>query len=169
ALHAFPTRRSSDLFSLPAGIVIPFAGALSDHIGRKRIMFPALLLYGLGGLGAGFASLWLAKPYGWILAARILQGVGAGGTYQIALALTGDLFQGKERPKAVGILEAANGLGKVISPVAGAALGPLVWFAPFFTYGILAIPIAFAVWLLVDEPKSQRQKQSAREYLDSLK
>lgn len=156
-------------FSIPAGIVIPFAGALSDHIGRKRIMFPALLLYGLGGLGAGFASLWLAKPYGWILAARILQGVGAGGTYQIALALTGDLFQGKERPKAVGILEAANGLGKVISPVAGAALGLLVWFAPFFTYGILAIPIAFAVWLLVDEPKSQRQKQSAREYLDSLK
>lgn len=156
-------------FSIPAGIVIPFAGALSDHIGRKTIMFPALLLYGIGGLGAGLTSWWLDNPYGWILAFRIVQGIGAGGTYQIALALTGDLFQGKERPKAVGILEAANGFGKVVSPVAGAALGLIIWFAPFFAYGILAIPIAFAVWLLVKEPKSGRNKQSAKEYLTSLK
>ena len=155
-------------FSIPAGIVIPFAGALSDHIGRKTIMFPALLLYGAGGLIAGFASLWLDDPFGWILGGRIVQGIGAGGTYQIALALTGDLFQGAERPKAVGILEAANGLGKVVSPIAGAALGLVVWFAPFFTYGILAVPIAFAVWLLVKEPKGKRNKQSAKEYLSSL-
>ena len=95
-------------------------------------MAPALLLYGAGGLIAGFASLWLSRPFGWILAGRILQGVGAGGTYQIALALTGDLFQGPERAKAVGILEAANGLGKMASPIAGAALGLIIWFAPFF-------------------------------------
>ena len=37
-------------FSVPAGVVIPFAGAFSDHVGRKTIMFPALLLYGSGGL-----------------------------------------------------------------------------------------------------------------------
>lgn len=155
-------------FSVPAGIVIPFAGAWSDHVGRKRVMFPALLLYGAGGLIAGFASLWLDEPYWWILAGRIIQGIGAGGTYQIALALAGDLFHGPERPKAVGILEAANGLGKVVSPIAGAALGLIVWFAPFFAYGILAIPIAFAVWLIVQEPKSKRKRQSAREYLSSL-
>lgn len=155
-------------FSVPAGIIIPFAGAWSDHIGRKRIMFPALLLYGAGGLIAGFAAMWLSSPYGWILAGRIVQGIGAGGTYQIALALTGDIFQGAERPKAVGILEAANGLGKVVSPIAGAALGLLAWFAPFFTYGILAIPIAFAVWLLVREPEGKRNQQSAKEYLSSL-
>lgn len=156
-------------FSIPAGIVIPFTGALSDHIGRKTVIFPALLLYGIGGLAAGFASIWISKPYGWILAARILQGIGAGGTYQIALALTGDLFPESERPKAVGILEAANGLGKVVSPVSGAALGLLIWFAPFFAYGILSIPIAFAVWFLVQEPKSDKNKQSAKEYWTSLK
>lgn len=155
-------------FSLPAGIVIPFAGALSDHVGRKTVMAPALLLYGAGGLIAGFASLWLSRPFGWILAGRILQGVGAGGTYQIALALTGDLFQGPERAKAVGILEAANGLGKMASPIAGAALGLIIWFAPFFAYGILAIPIALLVWFLVQEPAKRRNQQSAKEYLASL-
>lgn len=155
-------------FSVPAGIVIPFAGAVSDYVGRKKVMFPALLLYGLGGLAAGFAAWLLANPYPWILGGRIVQGLGAGGTYQIALALAGDQFQGGERTKAVGILEAANGLGKVVSPIAGAALGLLVWFGPFFAYGILAIPIAFAIWLLVREPKVERQSKKPSDYIRSL-
>lgn len=155
-------------FSIPAGVVIPFAGALSDYVGRKNIIAPALILYGAGGLIAGFASLWLERPFGWILAGRIVQGVGAGGTYQIALALTGDLFQGGERTKAVGILEAANGLGKLVSPVAGAALGLVTWFAPFFAYGILSLPIGALVWFVVQEPRRDRGHKSARQYLASL-
>lgn len=155
-------------FSIPAGIMIPFAGAVSDYIGRKKVMFPALLLYGLGGLAAGFAAWLLENPYPWILGGRILQGLGAGGTYQIALALAGDQFQGGERTKAVGILEAANGLGKVVSPIAGAALGLLIWFGPFFAYGILAIPIAFATWLLIREPQVERQSKKPGEYIRSL-
>lgn len=155
-------------FSIPAGIVIPFAGAFSDHVGRKTIMFPALLLYGIGGLIAGVAAVLLSKPFTWILVGRIVQGIGAGGTYQIALALTGDIFSGGERTKAVGILEAANGFGKVVSPIAGAALGLIIWYAPFFAYGLLAIPIAFAIWFIVKEPKRGESQQSAKEYMSSL-
>ena len=40
-------------FSLPAGILIPFAGFLSDRFGRKIIIVPALFLYGFGGLVSG--------------------------------------------------------------------------------------------------------------------
>lgn len=36
-------------FSLPAGLLIPFSGILSDRIGRKVIIAPALVLYGVGG------------------------------------------------------------------------------------------------------------------------
>lgn len=155
-------------FSLPAGAVIPFAGALSDRIGRKRVMAPALVLYGLGGLIAGFAALAAAKPYAWILAGRIVQGVGAGGTYQIALALTGDLFTSAERTKAVGILEAANGFGKVVSPILGSLFALIIWFAPFFAYGVLAIPAAFAVWRLVKEPKAEGRSRPLAAYLRSF-
>src|SRR5690606_1051276 len=38
------------LFSVSAGLVIPAAGYLSDRFGRKRVMIPALLLYGGGGI-----------------------------------------------------------------------------------------------------------------------
>jgi len=141
------------VFSLPAGITIPFAGFLSDRFGRKIIMAPALILYGAGGLLAGTAAYLSAQPYYLILGSRILQGIGAGGTYQLAMALVGDIFQSNERAKALGLLEASNGLGKVISPIAGALLGLITWFAPFFVYGFLAIPVGIAIWLIVREPK----------------
>jgi len=155
-------------FSVPAGIVIPIAGYFSDQFGRKVIIAPSLIVYGIGGLIAGTAALLMANPYVMIMVGRIIQGIGAGGTYQLAMALTGDIFQSSERTKALGILEAANGLGKVVSPIAGAALGLLIWFAPFFAYGLLAIPIALAVWFLVKEP-DQKQKASKSQYFQELK
>ena len=40
-------------FSIPAGIFIPLAGIISDHIGRKKVMAPALVVYGIWGILAG--------------------------------------------------------------------------------------------------------------------
>ncbi|MDK2820616.1 MAG: transporter, family, multidrug resistance protein [Clostridia bacterium] len=157
------------VFSLPAGLVIPFAGFLSDYYGRKPIMAPALIIYGLGGILAGLSAWLLASPYYFILASRILQGIGAGGTYQLAMALASDIFQSNERTKALGLLEASNGLGKVVSPIAGAALGLITWFIPFFVYGILAIPIGIAVWLLIKEPtKNKQEKMAFKAYVRDL-
>ena len=119
-------------FSIPAGTIIPLAGFLSDQYGRKLIMVPSLLIFGLGGVFAGLAALFLEKPYIYILLARILQGVGGGGTYQLAMALTGDIFQSEERSKALGILEAANGLGKVAAPLLGAGSAPHLLVCPLF-------------------------------------
>lgn len=156
-------------FSIPAGLVIPIAGFASDRWGRKLIMVPALVVYGVGGLISGIAALLLENPFNMLLAGRVIQGIGAGGTYQLAMALTGDIFQSKERTKVLGILEAANGFGKVVSPIAGAALGLIIWFAPFFVYGILAIPVALAVWFVVKEPEQEKQTIGLKDYLAQLK
>ena len=156
-------------FSIPAGIVIPLAGALSDRIGRKIVMGPALIVYGLAGLGSGLAS-WLApSAYPLIIGFRILQGIGAGGTYQLAMALAGDMYRGQQRVKALGTLEAANGLGKVVSPIAGSAVALVVWFAPFFVYGLLSFPVAAAVWLVIREPRDRPQAASMGQYWQGLR
>ena len=155
-------------FSLPAGMLIPFAGFLSDRFGRKVIIVPALFLYGFGGLVSGFAALLLENPFPILLTGRVLQGLGAGGTYQLAMALTGDIFQSEERTKALGLLEASNGLGKVISPILGALVAGIVWYAPFFLYSIVTYPIALGVWFLVKEPKHERAKESLKEYWQKL-
>lgn len=156
-------------FSLPAGLLIPFTGAASDHVGRKTIMAPFLALYGLGGLIAGFAALLLDNPFPVVVAGRIVQGIGAGGTYQLAMALTGDIFKSSERVKALGFLEAANGLGKVLSPILGSLFGLISWYATFFAYGIIALPAALAVWLVINEEAIERKKQSLAQYWQSLK
>jgi len=156
-------------FSVPAGLIIPLAGFLSDQYGRKLIMVPALFLFGLGGVLAGLASLFLEMPYLYILLARILQGVGGGGTYQLAMALTGDIFQSEERSKALGILEAANGLGKVAAPLLGAGAALIFWSAPFFVYGILAFTAALLVWFICEEPEQKGKGESWKTYWANLR
>lgn len=155
-------------FSVPAGIVIPFAGILSDQIGRKKVMAPALILYGAGGIVAGIASVILSKPYWGIFAGRIIQGIGAGGTYQLAMAMVGDMFKSQERVYALGLLETSNGLGKVISPILGASLALITWYTPFFAYGLLAIPTGISIYIFVKE-KQDFDKQKLQDYVDAVK
>ena len=155
-------------FSIPAGIVIPLAGILSDQIGRKKVMAPALIIYGSGGILAGIASMVLKNPYWGIMAGRIIQGIGARGTYQLAMAMAGDVFKTQERVLALGILEAANGLGKVVSPILGAGFALISWYFPFFAYGFLAIPVGIAIWFLVKE-ETEFQKQSFQNYVNAVK
>ncbi len=159
-------------FSIPAGITIPFAGIISDRIGRKNVMFPALLIYGTGGILAGiFAVLLKEKSFTLIMIARVIQGIGAGGTYQLSMALAGDLIQSNERSQMLGILEASNGLGKIISPLAGAAIALISWYMPFFVYGVLAIPVAFLILFIVKEDvgKLKQNVQPIPKYLANLK
>jgi len=158
------------LFSVPAGLIIPLAGFLSDRFGRKTIIIPALILYGIGSVVAGLgAAFFKQSAYPVILAGRVIQGIGAAGTSPIAMALCGDLFQGKERSKNLGIIEAANGFGKVISPVLGAAIGLIVWYATLFFFPLIVIPIILGMWFLVKEPDNNRTTQKVGEYLQSVK
>jgi ACDE family multidrug resistance protein len=152
-------------FSLPAGITIPFSGVLSDMVGRKKVMVPALLIYGFAGVLAGFAALSLdseGHAYAVLIGARIVQGIGAGGTYQLAMALAGDMFPQEQRSRALGVLEAANGIGKVASPLLGASLATISWQAPFFLYGALAVPAAFLVGILVKEKRGKSLGENSR-------
>lgn len=169
-INAFKVGLIITAFSIPAGLVIPIGGYLSDRVGRKAVMVPALVIFGLGGLLAGVAPLFFPQPFWLILAARVIQGIGGGGLYQVAMALTGDLFQTAQRAKALGMLEAANGLGKVVSPIVGAAVGLIAWFAPYYVYPVLAWPAALAVAFIVKEPRQKERAQpSLGRYMRELK
>ena len=157
------------LFSASAGISIPLLGYLSDKFSRKAVLVPAILVYGLGGLISGLAAVLLKEQgYYLLLVGRIVQGIGAAGTYPIVIALIGDIFQSKERSKALGIIEAANGLGKVSSPLLGAAIALIVWHALFFSYALLAIPVALGVYFLVKEPENNNETEGFKNYVGEI-
>ncbi|MFW5998730.1 MAG: MFS transporter [Halanaerobiaceae bacterium] len=155
------------VFSFSAGIAIPFLGYLCDQIGRLKVIVPSLFLYGGGGIVSGVAAIFLNDPYIVILVGRVLQGIGAAGTAPILMALVGDIFQSEKRSEVLGILESANGLGKVLSPILGAAIGLISWIALFFFYAFLAVPIALGVWFLGKESETKKN-DSFKKYLNKI-
>jgi ACDE family multidrug resistance protein len=158
------------LFSASAGLAIPLLGYLSDRYGRKKIIIPSLITYGIGGVISGVAAIMLKeKGYYLVLVGRIIQGIGAAGTYPIVIALVGDVFQSNERSSALGTVEAANGLGKVMSPLLGAAVALISWYAIFFSYALLAVPITIAFFFIIKEPETNTKEQKLKDYVNDIK
>lgn len=159
------------LFSISAAIMIPLSGFLSDRFGRKKVIIPSLFLFAIGGLVAGFAS-WVLEAqtaYLTILAGRTIQGIGAAGTAPITMALVGDIFKGGAQSKALGLIEATNGLGKVASPILGTLIVFFfVWYAPFFAFSIVCFLAIIAVYFMVKEPALSSKPPKLKPYLTSI-
>jgi ACDE family multidrug resistance protein len=63
-------------YSLASIFLTPVSGYLSDRIGRKKVLLPALILTLIGRLIAGYASWKLENSFTWIIIGRVLQGIG---------------------------------------------------------------------------------------------
>jgi MFS transporter, ACDE family, multidrug resistance protein len=155
-------------FSVAAAISIPVLGYLSDRFSRKAVIIPSLILYGSGGLLAGAAAAWFSNPYMWIMAGRVMQGIGAAGTAPIAMALTGDLFKGGKQSKVLGLVEASNGFGKVISPIIGALLALLFWYAAFFAFPIFCFISVLMTIFFIKENKKEQEPPPVSQYVKGL-
>jgi MFS transporter, ACDE family, multidrug resistance protein len=154
------------LFSVTAGLFIPVLGYLSDRFSRKAIIIPSLIVYGSAGVLAAFGAIW--KSYPIIITARAIQGLGAAGTAPIAMALVGDLYKGATESKILGLTEASNGTGKVLSPIIGSALALIVWFAPFFAFPIFCLLSLLAVMFLIKENKAEKKPQKLGQYIHTI-
>ncbi|MFI8711175.1 MFS transporter [Brevibacillus brevis] len=155
-------------FSIAAGIVIPFAGYLSDRFGRKIVIILSLALYGLGGLVAGLAALWIDQPYMAIMGGRVLQGIGAAGTAPIAMALVGDLFDGASESRALGLLETSNGMGKVLSPIIGSLLALISWYMVFLAFPMICGVVLLMFLFLTKEKKQEKKPLPVKQYMHSI-
>lgn len=167
-LSQFQVSMTITIFSIAAAITIPILGYLSDRFSRKAIIVPALIVYGAGGILAGFAATVFSKPYLWILIGRTLQGLGAAGTAPIAMALTGDLFKGGQQSKVLGLVEASNGFGKVLSPIVGSLLALLAWYAVFFAFPVFCIISVTFTLFFVKEKKKTTPPPPVKDYVKGL-
>ncbi|MCM3747681.1 MFS transporter [Paenibacillus pasadenensis] len=144
------------VYSVMAILLIPVAGYLSDRIGRRKVIIPSLILAGAGGALCGWAGGLGQSAYALILAGRVLQGIGAAGAMPIVLPLVGDMFRREEEVSAgLGLIETANTFGKVLSPIAGAALALLAWQAPFWTVPLLCAVSIVLLLILVRTPEKK--------------
>lgn len=155
------------LFSLSAGLIIPISGYLSDRFTRKSVIIPSLIVYGAAGVLAGLGAVWNSYPI--LIASRAIQGLGAAGTAPIAMALVGDIYKGPKASKALGLIEASNGIGKVVSPILGSLLALIIWFAPFFAFPLFCLLALLAVIFMIKEPAKEKEAQPLKLYLKQIK
>lgn len=168
-LSQFKVSLTITVFSVVGAIFIPIFGYLSDRFTRKAIIIPALIFYSVGGLLAGIATLLLSKKaYAWILVGRVFQGIGAAGTTPMSMALAGDLFKGGRASKVLGLVEASNGMGKVLSPLIGSLLAVLFWYAPFFAYPFFGLMAIVLTWIFVKEKDKKKAVLPFGQYIKGL-
>ncbi|MEP7202222.1 MAG: MFS transporter [Ilumatobacteraceae bacterium] len=134
-------------FSLAQLLCAPLLGRLSDRIGRKPVIVISLIGTAIGSFITGAAGvLWL------LFAGRIVDGA-SGGSLSVAQAAVADIAPEAERPRLIGLLGAAFGVGFVLGPAIGglAALGgPHV---PFYVAGVLATINAVAAIIRLPETR----------------
>ena len=160
------------VYSIIAIICIPVAGFLSDRYGRKNILIPSLLIAGIGGLICGFASIYGANAYVFVLVGRIIQGIGAAGAFPVVIPTVGDLYEDDDQiTKGLGLIETSNTFGKVLSPIMGALLAAWIWYIPFFSIPIFsALSIGLIiVFVKVPPKKGKENKQTIKEFVHEVK
>ncbi len=100
-------------YSLGQFLGAPLWGRLSDRIGRRPV-----LIYSMIGSVLGYGALAFAGSIMELGAARLFAGLMAG-NIAAALAYVGDITTPEQRPRAMGLLGAAFGLGFIFGPAVG--------------------------------------------------
>lgn len=128
-----------------AGLLVSM-GALSDRIGRKK-----LLLIGSTGFGAASLLAAYAPGPGWLILARALLGVAGATIMPSTLSLIRTLFpDARERATAIGIWGAGATAGAALGPLVGGVLLEHFWWGSVFLLNlpVLALLLVFGSWLL---------------------
>lgn len=159
------------VYSLIGIFLIPVAGYLSDRYGRKKVIVPSLIIAGVGGLICGLSAIFIDHSYYFILLGRLIQGVGAAGTFPVVLPLVGDMYRNEEEVSSnLGLIETANTAGKVLSPIIGASLALLAWFVPLLAIPVFCAVSLILVMLFLKVPKDDAgEAQPIREFFASVK
>lgn len=137
-------------FSLAQMVCSPLLGRVSDRVGRKPVIVVSLIGTAIGSFVTGIAgALWV------LFIGRIVDGA-SGASIAVAQSAVVDLGKPEQRPRMLGLLGMAFGVGFVVGPALGglAALGgPHV---PFFVAAALAAVNALAAVVRLPETSVSR-------------
>lgn len=134
---------------LCVALLSPFAGTLTDKLGRRKLLLIFTTLYGIGGVLPFFITTFPA-----LMAGRLLLGVGEAFILTIGNTLLGDYFEKEERAKWLmwqSLVGPALGAGLV---AASGKLSMISWNVPFLIYASALGMAAFALFVVYEPERS---------------
>jgi MFS family permease len=127
-------------YLIVAAVMTPIAGKMSDLYGKKKVLLVLLTMYAAGIAAGGFAD-----NISFLLASRIIQGVGLAAV-PAAFSLLRDTFPPAKLAIAVGVFGSMYSAGSVVGLLAGATIiQSFGWHSTFFAI----VPFAAAVTLMI--------------------
>ncbi|KAL5116961.1 hypothetical protein ACEQ8H_005179 [Pleosporales sp. CAS-2024a] len=144
----------------------PIWGKVSDIFGRKPILLVTNVIFFVGSLLAG-----LSVNINMLIAARVLQGIGAGGLITLVNIAISDLFSVRDRGAYFGMIGGVWALASSLGPVVGGAFTQKVSWRWCFYINLPFDGIAFIIIFLfldIDAPKTPlREGLAAVDWLGS--
>ncbi len=145
-------------FNLVYTLVSAPAGALSDRVGRRRVIIIGWAVYGCIYLGFALTN---AAWQLWVLYA--LYGVYYGFVEGTAKALVADLVPAEQRGAAYGVYSAAVGIAALpASAIAGVLWQSISPAAPFYFGAVMALLAALLIWRVLARPDSRQDAKPPR-------
>src|ERR1700749_4796125 len=145
-------------------IILPISGWLSNRIGRKRFYMTCVVMFTVCSALCGFAP-----SLGFLIVARVLQGLGGGGLAPSEQAILADTFPVEKRGQAF----ALYGMAVVVAPAIGPTLGGWLtdnynWHWIFFInlpFGLLSL---FLSNRMVEDPPEMKARMRRRSPVDFI-
>ncbi|RKT19018.1 EmrB/QacA subfamily drug resistance transporter [Streptomyces sp. 1114.5] len=132
-----------DAYTLAFGGLLLVSGRAGDLFGRRRLFITGVALFTAASLAGG-----LAQSPGWLLGARVAQGVGAAMAGPNALALLNTVFtEPKARMRALALYSGMASAGFAVGLILGGLLAQwLGWRAVLFINVPLGVPAVLLAW-----------------------
>jgi EmrB/QacA subfamily drug resistance transporter len=125
------------------------AGVLGDRYGRRATLIIGLVLFGAASLLSAYA-----QDPGQLIAARALMGIGGAAVMPATLSIISNVFDPRERARAIGVWAGSVGLAVAIGPVVGGLLLERYWWGSVFLINV-PIVVAGVVAALAIVPESR--------------
>lgn len=120
------------------------AGLFGDRIGRKKVLFFGIAVFGAGSALAAFSG----SP-GELIAYRAVMGLGGAFVMPATLAVLMDVFERQEQPRAIGIWAGSVGVGMAIGPITGGLLIEHFWWGSIFLVNVPVVVVALIATALL--------------------
>jgi YNFM family putative membrane transporter len=149
--HVSPAT-SSLTVSLTTGavaVMMLFAGALADAIGRKRLMCLSMALSSILTVAAAFVG-----DFNQLLALRLLMGIALSGVPSIAMAYLGEEIDPRSVGLAMGLFIGGSGFGGMVGRVVTGVLADHAsWRVAMMVLGGSSVAAAIAFWRSLPESR----------------